>query len=291
MRPRHTPHAGTHTLARGSALLVPPAIAAPERLGRRPSALARTHPSPHSAASSACARSAVRPRSRRCRAHPRLRSSPPAAKIQNDLRILTERLARINDNLARKISSRNEYDKTIQETEAAYAKVGDRTPAAAASRVPTPAGRPSPPPPCRFGSPSRALASCRPPPSPPRPDHGVVANAAARAEARVGQPHKEEAGLVVRRLRPRLGSRTGAGRGGAFWGRAGGGDFEAFGSALAVGSVEPWGRVCCEERSATREGGADRSNLGGWRCAGAEEGRGGWGGGGGVAASLPLARR
>ena len=49
-----------------------------------------------------------------------------AAKIQNDLRILTERLARINDNLARKISSRNEYDKTIQETEAAYAKVQRR---------------------------------------------------------------------------------------------------------------------------------------------------------------------
>lgn len=46
-----------------------------------------------------------------------------AAKIQNDLRILTERLARINDNLARKISSRNEYDKTIQETEAAYCKI------------------------------------------------------------------------------------------------------------------------------------------------------------------------
>ena len=45
------------------------------------------------------------------------------AKIQNDLRILTERLSRINDGLARKISSRNEYDKTIQETEAAYAKV------------------------------------------------------------------------------------------------------------------------------------------------------------------------
>ena len=48
---------------------------------------------------------------------------PRAAKIQNDLRILTERLARINDNLSRKISSRNEYDKTIQETEGAYAKV------------------------------------------------------------------------------------------------------------------------------------------------------------------------
>ena len=49
--------------------------------------------------------------------------APPTAKIQNDLRILTERLARINDNLARKITSRNEYDKTIQETEAAYSKV------------------------------------------------------------------------------------------------------------------------------------------------------------------------
>ena len=49
-----------------------------------------------------------------------------AAKIQNDLRILTERLARINDNLARKITSRNEYDKTIQETEAAYSKVRRR---------------------------------------------------------------------------------------------------------------------------------------------------------------------
>ena len=39
------------------------------------------------------------------------------------MRILTERLARINDNLARKITSRNEYDKTIQETEAAYMKI------------------------------------------------------------------------------------------------------------------------------------------------------------------------
>ena len=54
---------------------------------------------------------------------PRVPARPGAAKIQNDLRILTERLARINDNLARKISSRNEYDKTIQETEGAYAKV------------------------------------------------------------------------------------------------------------------------------------------------------------------------
>ena len=45
------------------------------------------------------------------------------AKIQNDLRILTERLSRLNDGLARKISSRNEYERTIQETEAAYQKI------------------------------------------------------------------------------------------------------------------------------------------------------------------------
>lgn len=44
-------------------------------------------------------------------------------KIQNDLRILTERLARINESLAKKIASRNEYDRTIAETEAAYMKV------------------------------------------------------------------------------------------------------------------------------------------------------------------------
>ena len=47
------------------------------------------------------------------------RHRAPAAKIQNDLRILTERLARINDNLARKVSSRTEYDKTITEVRSA----------------------------------------------------------------------------------------------------------------------------------------------------------------------------
>ncbi|XP_042334434.1 Sjoegren syndrome nuclear autoantigen 1 [Sceloporus undulatus] len=45
------------------------------------------------------------------------------AKLQNDIRILTERLARINENLARKMASRNEFDKTIAETEAAYMKI------------------------------------------------------------------------------------------------------------------------------------------------------------------------
>ncbi|CAH3020345.1 unnamed protein product [Porites evermanni] len=45
------------------------------------------------------------------------------SKIQNDIRILSERLAKINESLAKKIASRNEYDKTIAETEAAYMKI------------------------------------------------------------------------------------------------------------------------------------------------------------------------
>ena len=45
------------------------------------------------------------------------------AKIQKDLSILTDRLSKINESLARKVQARNEYDKTIQETEAAYMKI------------------------------------------------------------------------------------------------------------------------------------------------------------------------
>eukprot|EP00899_Mesostigma_viride_P020137 jgi/Mesvir1/28124/Mv04702-RA.1 len=45
------------------------------------------------------------------------------SKIQNDLTILTKRLSQINDSLARKVAARNEYDKTIQDTEAAYMKI------------------------------------------------------------------------------------------------------------------------------------------------------------------------
>nr|XP_039252104.1 Sjoegren syndrome nuclear autoantigen 1 homolog [Styela clava] len=44
-------------------------------------------------------------------------------KLQSDIRILTERLAKINESLAKKMSSRNEFDKTIAETEAAYMKI------------------------------------------------------------------------------------------------------------------------------------------------------------------------
>ena len=45
-------------------------------------------------------------------------------RLQHDLHILTERLAAINEGLARKIAIRNDYDRTIAETEAAYKKVG-----------------------------------------------------------------------------------------------------------------------------------------------------------------------
>jgi hypothetical protein len=48
------------------------------------------------------------------------------AKIQSDLAVLTKRLAQVNESLGRKIASRNEYEKTIQETEAAYQKVSCR---------------------------------------------------------------------------------------------------------------------------------------------------------------------
>eukprot|EP00617_Octactis_speculum_P010716 CAMPEP_0185779618 /NCGR_PEP_ID=MMETSP1174-20130828/96399_1 /TAXON_ID=35687 /ORGANISM="Dictyocha speculum, Strain CCMP1381" /LENGTH=162 /DNA_ID=CAMNT_0028468829 /DNA_START=45 /DNA_END=534 /DNA_ORIENTATION=+ len=45
------------------------------------------------------------------------------AKIQKDLSILTDRLSKINEGLSRKVVARNEYDKTIQETEGAYMKI------------------------------------------------------------------------------------------------------------------------------------------------------------------------
>lgn len=44
-------------------------------------------------------------------------------KIQNDIRILTERLAQVNESLAQKIATRSDFDHTIAETEAAYKKV------------------------------------------------------------------------------------------------------------------------------------------------------------------------
>ena len=51
-----------------------------------------------------------------------LKEEEEKAKIQKDLSILTDRLQKLNESLTRKQQARNEYDKTIQETEAAYMK-------------------------------------------------------------------------------------------------------------------------------------------------------------------------
>eukprot|EP00798_Chlamydomonas_sp_ICE-L_P011162 gene11162-18776_t len=45
------------------------------------------------------------------------------AKIQQDLQSLTKRLGQVNESIAKKNESRNEYDKVIAETEGAYMKI------------------------------------------------------------------------------------------------------------------------------------------------------------------------
>mmetsp|Transcript_16567 Transcript_16567/g.28410 ORF Transcript_16567/g.28410 Transcript_16567/m.28410 type:complete len:111 (-) Transcript_16567:366-698(-) len=45
------------------------------------------------------------------------------AKIQSELQHLTKRLAQVNDSISRKNETRTEYEKVIQETEAAYSKI------------------------------------------------------------------------------------------------------------------------------------------------------------------------
>ncbi|KPP79038.1 Sjoegren syndrome nuclear autoantigen 1-like [Scleropages formosus] len=45
------------------------------------------------------------------------------ARLQHDIRILTEKLSRVNESLARRLASRAELDRTIAETEAAYMKI------------------------------------------------------------------------------------------------------------------------------------------------------------------------
>uniref|UniRef100_A0A7S3GBG8 13 kDa deflagellation-inducible protein n=1 Tax=Palpitomonas bilix TaxID=652834 RepID=A0A7S3GBG8_9EUKA len=52
-----------------------------------------------------------------------LKDEEEKAKIQHDLRILTEKLSSINTSLTKKLAAREEYDKTIKETEAAYMKI------------------------------------------------------------------------------------------------------------------------------------------------------------------------
>eukprot|EP00927_Polykrikos_kofoidii_P076402 TRINITY_DN7344_c0_g1_i1.p1 TRINITY_DN7344_c0_g1~~TRINITY_DN7344_c0_g1_i1.p1 ORF type:complete len:130 (-),score=42.33 TRINITY_DN7344_c0_g1_i1:272-607(-) len=52
-----------------------------------------------------------------------LKEEEDKAKIQKELSILTDRLQKLNESLVRKTQARNEYDKTIQETEGAYMKI------------------------------------------------------------------------------------------------------------------------------------------------------------------------
>jgi Sjoegren syndrome nuclear autoantigen 1 len=52
-----------------------------------------------------------------------LKEEEEKAQIQKSLSMLTDRLSKINEGLARKVQARSEYDKTIQETEGAYMKV------------------------------------------------------------------------------------------------------------------------------------------------------------------------
>ncbi|OMJ74441.1 hypothetical protein SteCoe_26622 [Stentor coeruleus] len=45
------------------------------------------------------------------------------SSIQKQIAILSDKLARVNDSLNKKITARNDYDKAIQETEGAYIKI------------------------------------------------------------------------------------------------------------------------------------------------------------------------
>mmetsp|Transcript_26120 Transcript_26120/g.41418 ORF Transcript_26120/g.41418 Transcript_26120/m.41418 type:complete len:116 (+) Transcript_26120:105-452(+) len=45
------------------------------------------------------------------------------SRVQKQLAELTEALHRLNESIAQKQQTKNEYDKTIQETEAAYMKI------------------------------------------------------------------------------------------------------------------------------------------------------------------------
>lgn len=45
-------------------------------------------------------------------------------RLQHDIRVLSEKLSRVNESLAQRLAARATFDRTIAETEAAYAKVG-----------------------------------------------------------------------------------------------------------------------------------------------------------------------
>jgi len=52
-----------------------------------------------------------------------LRDEEEKARIQKELTALTERLGQLNNDLAKKINTRNEFDAAISETEGAYMKI------------------------------------------------------------------------------------------------------------------------------------------------------------------------
>ncbi|KAM3874502.1 microtubule nucleation factor SSNA1 [Diretmus argenteus] len=45
------------------------------------------------------------------------------ARLQHDIRVLTEKLCRVNESLAQRLAARATFDRTIAETEAAYMKI------------------------------------------------------------------------------------------------------------------------------------------------------------------------
>ncbi|CAH8495191.1 unnamed protein product, partial [Schistosoma intercalatum] len=47
------------------------------------------------------------------------------AKLQREINVLNDKLTRVNESLEKKLSTRNEYDRTIAESEAAYMKFSD----------------------------------------------------------------------------------------------------------------------------------------------------------------------
>ena len=44
-------------------------------------------------------------------------------RLERDISVLTEKLSRVNESLAQRLTARAEFDRTIAETEAAYMKV------------------------------------------------------------------------------------------------------------------------------------------------------------------------
>lgn len=48
-------------------------------------------------------------------------------RLQHDIRVLSEKLSRVNESLAQRLVARTTFDRTIAETEAAYTKVCGET--------------------------------------------------------------------------------------------------------------------------------------------------------------------